>query len=483
MIFREAKSIYYLLGISATEAFKKRTFLAVAKAFSKTSNGLRCLSIRQPWAWLVCIGAKSVENRTWKTDFRGTIAIHASTSKSMVNNAERHSDSRLIKAKDFSFGAIIGVADIDDITMYGPDLETVGHASGPYCWRMSHGRLLKKPIPLSGKLNLFFLDEKTTQHVMDSDFYHVDLNTDHKSATMAREFDPSPDPYRWYRYCLKELLEKAEPEELLPKATRMVELQPNKIEPYSYRIDVARTLGDKALLLKDVDRISSLVSETYGTGERDQELRSKRDEWLEEHASSDSVPKAEAMEDEIHEEADESEEESDPAEQYDEFVGHLSFLIDEYRLNGRFNESLVFANRRLSLEPNNPACHLDRGIVYTDGFANYDQAIQDFKNALTLCEHQKANIVLDGELEEEDWRPYTQIYLAKAYRLNDQFLEAKKAIDEVLKDLSSDPDVSVEAALIAEGMDDKRTAKRLAKKALATDPDLAEAEELLKRLA
>ena len=37
-----------------------------------------CLSVRQPWASLIVSGFKSVENRSWKTDYRGTIAIHAS---------------------------------------------------------------------------------------------------------------------------------------------------------------------------------------------------------------------------------------------------------------------------------------------------------------------------------------------------------------------------------------------------------------------
>ena len=38
----------------------------------------KVLSIRQPYASLVCYGIKTVENRTWKTDYRGKILIHAS---------------------------------------------------------------------------------------------------------------------------------------------------------------------------------------------------------------------------------------------------------------------------------------------------------------------------------------------------------------------------------------------------------------------
>jgi hypothetical protein len=41
---------------------------------------LPCLSVQQPFADLICAGIKTVENRTWKTDYRGTILIHASGS-------------------------------------------------------------------------------------------------------------------------------------------------------------------------------------------------------------------------------------------------------------------------------------------------------------------------------------------------------------------------------------------------------------------
>ena len=37
----------------------------------------RCLSIRRPWARLIVHGYKSLENRSWGTEYRGRIAIHA----------------------------------------------------------------------------------------------------------------------------------------------------------------------------------------------------------------------------------------------------------------------------------------------------------------------------------------------------------------------------------------------------------------------
>lgn len=47
-------------------------FLDHRKDFMKT------LSVQQPYATLICSGVKTVENRTWTTNHRGKILIHAS---------------------------------------------------------------------------------------------------------------------------------------------------------------------------------------------------------------------------------------------------------------------------------------------------------------------------------------------------------------------------------------------------------------------
>ena len=39
---------------------------------------VKTLSVRQPWATLICYGIKTVENRTWEADHRGRLLIHAS---------------------------------------------------------------------------------------------------------------------------------------------------------------------------------------------------------------------------------------------------------------------------------------------------------------------------------------------------------------------------------------------------------------------
>lgn len=37
----------------------------------------KAISIRQPWAWAIVHAGKDIENRDWKTSYRGPVAIHA----------------------------------------------------------------------------------------------------------------------------------------------------------------------------------------------------------------------------------------------------------------------------------------------------------------------------------------------------------------------------------------------------------------------
>lgn len=39
---------------------------------------MKALSVRQPWATLIAIGAKRIETRSWRTRYRGPLAIDAS---------------------------------------------------------------------------------------------------------------------------------------------------------------------------------------------------------------------------------------------------------------------------------------------------------------------------------------------------------------------------------------------------------------------
>lgn len=94
---------------------------------------MKALSIKQPWASLIAHGIKDIENRTWKTKFRGTIYIHASAKKVDVDFSTEQISMMLGTEllPDFQFGfvnekfivsAIIGEVDIIDCVINHPSI-------------------------------------------------------------------------------------------------------------------------------------------------------------------------------------------------------------------------------------------------------------------------------------------------------------------------------------------------------------------------
>ena len=83
-----------------------------------------CLSVRQPWAWLIIHAGKDIENRTWPTRFRGRVMIHASKGMTRMEYEDAMNwvvlNSRLPlgfhepKFKELQRGGIIGETEIED---------------------------------------------------------------------------------------------------------------------------------------------------------------------------------------------------------------------------------------------------------------------------------------------------------------------------------------------------------------------------------
>ena len=76
---------------------------------------MKCISIRQPWAWLIVSGHKDIENRDWPTHYRGPVVIHAS--KRVPYEDECADIEKRFGVKlpdDFEVGGIIGTAEIVD---------------------------------------------------------------------------------------------------------------------------------------------------------------------------------------------------------------------------------------------------------------------------------------------------------------------------------------------------------------------------------
>jgi len=103
---------------------------------------MKVLSVKQPWAYLICSGQKDVENRNWATSYRGRIMIHAS--KTIDVNANYQFDGLL--------GCIIGEVDIIDIV---DNFISKWAEENKKHWILSNPVLYKKPIPCKGKIGLW----------------------------------------------------------------------------------------------------------------------------------------------------------------------------------------------------------------------------------------------------------------------------------------------------------------------------------------
>ena len=116
-------------------------------------TSVRVLSIQQPWAWAVVHGPKRVENRTWGTDYRGPLLIHAGRSRERLGDYGTGEPAE----KRLTFGAVIGVCELVDCVPYDElpgKLRTSRFAEGPWCWVLADVRPLD-PIPMKGKMGLF----------------------------------------------------------------------------------------------------------------------------------------------------------------------------------------------------------------------------------------------------------------------------------------------------------------------------------------
>ena len=127
----------------------------------------KVLSVRQPYASLLVKGIKDVENRSRKTNFRGTLLIHASSKMHDVVEHLNHYiqdavplygiEKDIWREADYAeaFGymsAIVGSVDIVDCVQNHP---SEWAEKGQWHWVCANGRKLKYPIPAKGMLGFW----------------------------------------------------------------------------------------------------------------------------------------------------------------------------------------------------------------------------------------------------------------------------------------------------------------------------------------
>lgn len=120
---------------------------------------MKCLSVSQPFADLIVKGKKTIEIRSWNTNFRGEFLIHALAKI-------RRDDCKRLKIKSkLQTSAIIGKAEIYDVKKYSSSDDVRKDAAKHFASKNFHNKKygfclknakeLRIPIPYKGKLGFF----------------------------------------------------------------------------------------------------------------------------------------------------------------------------------------------------------------------------------------------------------------------------------------------------------------------------------------
>lgn len=144
---------------------------------------MKTITVWQPWASLIACGAKHYETRSWKTNYRGPIAIHAGKGDTrgvfaLLPLQTREAIRNALMQYKLPIGAIIATADLVDcirvshpIFHYDHRVVAVALENGEeisgneyvfgdytperYAWKLENIKMLNVPIPAKGKQGLW----------------------------------------------------------------------------------------------------------------------------------------------------------------------------------------------------------------------------------------------------------------------------------------------------------------------------------------
>ena len=123
---------------------------------------MKVITIKQPWATLIVEGYKRFEFRSWKTNYRGDILIHAG------KGIDKEAMERLKKylPDEIPLGKIIGKATLTDcipmskdfadmLAKENNDIYTTHSFSRNYGFKLENVEKLDNPIEIKGQLGLW----------------------------------------------------------------------------------------------------------------------------------------------------------------------------------------------------------------------------------------------------------------------------------------------------------------------------------------
>lgn len=111
--------------------------------------------MRQPWAAAIFEAGKDVENRTWLTDYRGRLWIHAGRARSRVEpDAWAEAHGLWLPEEPLPRGVIVGSVELVDIVR---DADSPWALRAHHHWLLRRAMVLVQPVERKGSLGLRFI--------------------------------------------------------------------------------------------------------------------------------------------------------------------------------------------------------------------------------------------------------------------------------------------------------------------------------------
>jgi hypothetical protein len=126
---------------------------------------MKVLTLKQPWATLVAEGIKKYEFRSWKTNYRGKILIHAGAG---IDKEEMKKFQNL--DLDFPSKKILAEVDLEDCLELNDELnkkiiseQNIAYGSKyrtGYAWKLTNVKKINIDREIKGQLGLWNIDIK-----------------------------------------------------------------------------------------------------------------------------------------------------------------------------------------------------------------------------------------------------------------------------------------------------------------------------------
>jgi hypothetical protein len=132
---------------------------------------IKGLTLHQPWASAIALGLKRYETRSWRTSYRGPLAIHASL-------AGMDLDANLLAARyglrGAPRGAIVAVVELFEcfpivgIPMSQTEVDFGVFRPGRYAWELTNIRPLREPYPILGHQGLWNVPDDAAARLLEA---------------------------------------------------------------------------------------------------------------------------------------------------------------------------------------------------------------------------------------------------------------------------------------------------------------------------